>query len=82
MVGGNLTEGLAALDVDNGRLMDALMKAEAQGRPNKVEWSGMEIAAVTKAESIRPALLPGRPQRVETDLEIVQVDVGGSVTQL
>jgi hypothetical protein len=83
MVEGNLAEGLAAMDVDDGNLMDALMKTVAKGRPGRVEWSGMEIAAITKPKPIQqPVLLPGLPQPVETDLEIVQIDLGGGVVQL
>lgn len=40
LANGNLAEGLPAMEVDDGDLMDALMKAVAQGRPNRVEWSG------------------------------------------
>ncbi len=83
MVEGDLAEGLAAMEVDDGNLMDALMKAVAQGRSGRVEWSEMEIAAVTKPKPIQqPVLLPDFPQRVETDLEIMQVDVGGGAVQL
>jgi hypothetical protein len=84
----------------NDNLMDALMKAVAQGRPGpalpapgaqaqvsqvegRVEWSGMEIAAVAKPMPIlQPTLLPDHPQRVESEVDIVQVDVGGGATQL
>jgi hypothetical protein len=83
MVEGNLAEGLAAMEVDDGNLMDALMKTVAKGRPGRVEWSGMEIAAITKPKPIQqPVLLPELPQPVETDLEIVQVDLGGGAVQL
>ena len=46
LVDGDLAEGLAAMEVDDGNLMDALMKAVAKGRPSRVEWSGTEIAAL------------------------------------
>ncbi len=83
MLDGNLAEGLAAMEVDDGNLMDALMKTVAQGRPGRVEWSGMEIAAITKPKPIlQPTLLPDLPRQVETDLEIVQVDVGDGAVQL
>jgi hypothetical protein len=83
MVEGNLAEGLAAMEVDDGNLMDALMKTVAKGRPGRVEWSGMEITAITKPKPIQqPILFPELPQPVETDLAIVQVEVGGGVTQL
>ena len=83
MVEGNLAEGLAAMDVDDGNLMDALMKTVARGRRSRVEWSGMEIAAITKPRPIQqPVLLPNLPQPVETDLEIVQIDLGGGAVQL
>ncbi len=92
MVEGDLAEGLAAMDVDDGNLMDALMKAVSKGRSTRVEpqgpglgtmWSGMEIAAVTKPKPVQqPVLLPDLPQPVEMDLEIVQVDVGGGAVQL
>ena len=82
LVDGDLAEGLAAMEVDDGNLMDALMKAVGQGRPSRVEWSGMEIAAVAKPVPIlQPTLLADHPQRVETEVDIVQVDVGGA-TQL
>ena len=68
----------SAMDVDDGNLMDALMKTVARGRRSRVEWSGMEIAAITKPRPIQqPVLLPNLPQPVETDLEIVQIDLGG-----
>jgi hypothetical protein len=83
LVDGDLTDGLAAMEVDDGNLMDALMKAVSQGRPSRVGWSGMEIAAVAKPVPIlQPALLVDHPQRVETEVDIVQVDVGGGATQL
>jgi hypothetical protein len=42
----------------------------------------MEIAAVAKPMPIlQPTLLADHPQRVETEVDIVQVDVGGA-TQL
>jgi hypothetical protein len=92
MVEGNLAEGLAAMEVDDGNLMDALMKTVAKGRPGRVEpqgyglgtvWSGMEIAAITKPKPIQqPVLLPKLPQPVETELEIVQIDLGGGAVQL
>ena len=82
MVEGNLAEGLAAMDVDDGNLMDALMKAVANGRNRTIEWSGMEIAAVEKV--IPSPQLPlteelAPPPAVE--LEIVSVDLG-QATQL
>jgi hypothetical protein len=83
MVEGNLAEGLAAMEVDDGNLMDALMRTVARNKPHKVEWSGMEIAAITKPKPIQqPVLLPELPQPVETDLEIVQIDLGGGAVQL
>ncbi len=81
LVDGDLAEGLAAMDVDDGNLMDALMKAVSQGRAKRVEWSGMEIAAVTKPV-IQHTLVPELPQRVETDVDIVQVEVGSGAMQL
>lgn len=44
MVDGNLAEGLAAMDVDDGDLMDTLMKAVAGGMKRGRDWSGMEVA--------------------------------------
>jgi hypothetical protein len=83
MVEGDLAEGLAAMDVDDGNLMDALMQAVSQGSSHRIEWSGMEIAAIERPSPIRqPALLPEIPERVEVEIDIVQVDVGGGVTQL
>ncbi len=59
MVDGDLAEGLAAMNVDDGNLMDALMKAVGQGRPGRIEWSGMDLAetnggtsAVEQAEAV------------------------------
>ncbi len=82
----------AGIFLELPNLMDALMKAVAQGRSKRVEsqgsglgtrWSGMEIAAISKLKPIQqPVLLPDFPQQVETDLEIMQVEVGGGVVQL
>ena len=48
-----------------------------------VEWSGMEIAAITTQKPIQQSvLLPELPQPVEADLEIVQIDLGGGAVQL
>ena len=69
------------MEVDDGNLMDALMKAVAKGRPGRVEWSGMEIAAITTS-TVQRSLIPDLPQRIETDVDIVQVDVGDGATQL
>jgi hypothetical protein len=82
MVEGNLAEGLAAMEVDDGNLMDALMQAVANGKNRTIEWSGMEIAAVEKVipspqMPLTEALAP--PPTIA--LEIVAVDLGG-VTQL
>ena len=83
MVDGDLAEGLAAMDMDDGNLMDALMKAVAKGRSAKVEWSGMEIAAIEKlAPQQQPVLLPDYPQPAAFDLDIVQVDLGDETRQL
>ncbi len=83
MVEGDLAQGLAAMDVDDGNLMDALMKAVSKGRSGKVEWSGMEIAAInTPVPNPQPTLLPEMPQRIETNIDIVQLDVGGGAVQL
>lgn len=83
LVDGNLAEGLAAMEVDDGNLMDALMKAVAQGRPGRVEWSGMEIAAIeTPVFNPQPTLLPEHAPPEEVELEIVRVDVGGGAVQL
>lgn len=83
MVEGDLAEGLAAMEVDDGNLMDALMQAVSKGSSCRVEWSGMEIAAIERPSPIRQsALLPEIPERVETDIDIVQVELGGGVTQL
>ncbi|MCB0174234.1 MAG: hypothetical protein KDJ97_27220 [Anaerolineae bacterium] len=82
-VDGDLAEGLAAMDVDDGNLMDALMKAVSKGRRQRVEWSGMEIAAVaTPKPASQPALLPDFPDRHETEVEIVQVELSGGAVQL
>jgi len=74
---------LAAMDMDDGNLMDALMKAVAKGHSAKVEWSGMQIAAIEKSvPNQQPVLLPDYPQPLEFDLDIVQVDLGAGVRQL
>jgi hypothetical protein len=71
------------MEVDDGNLMDALMKAVAKGRPGRVEWSGMEIAAMTTPKPVfQPVLSSDFPERQETDLEIVQVDTEGGAIQL
>lgn len=83
LVEGDLAEGLAAMEVDDGNLMDALMKAVSKGRPHKVEWSGMEIAAIaTPRPEWQPNLLPDVPPRREVEVEIVQVELDGGVVQL
>jgi hypothetical protein len=91
MVDGDLAEGLAAMDVDDGNLMDALMSAVAQGRPQSVlssvegntGWAGMEIAAVAKpVPDPQPALLPDVTAPIDYEVEIVQVERGGGVVQL
>ena len=38
MVDGDLAEGLAAMDLDDGNLMDALMKAVGRGRSKLIVW--------------------------------------------
>ena len=81
LVDGDLAEGLTAMEVDDGNLMDALMKAVSQGRVQRVEWSGMEIAAVTKP-TVQDTLLPDIPRRVETTIDILQIEVEGGATQL
>ena len=84
MVEGNLAEGLAAMDVDDGNLMDALMKAVAKGRPRVAEWSGMQIAQVNRAMSNREprpkSLLPPVTEP-KADLEITEVTVEGGAVQ-
>jgi len=60
--------------------MDALMKAVSRDHSRRVEWSGMEIAAVTKP-TVQDTLLPDIPQQVETEVDIFQIEVGGA-TQL
>lgn len=82
MVEGNLAEGLAAMDLDDGNLMDALMKAVAKGRPRQTAWSGMQVAHVTRP---RPRPHPTQPQRPapepEPDLEISEVALEGGAIQ-
>jgi hypothetical protein len=73
MVEGNLAEGLAAMDVDDGNLMDALMKAVANGRSKAVEWSSMKIAAVEKAVTVQESLLPEVPRVEQTEVEVMGV---------
>ena len=84
MVEGNLAQSLAAMEVDDGNLMDALMKAVAQGRPRVAEWSGMQIAQVSRAmPSSEPRqkslLLPLTEPK--SDLEITEVAVEGGAVQ-
>jgi hypothetical protein len=83
LVEGNLAEGLAAMDLDEGNLMDALMKAVAQGRPKQVEWSGMQVADFTQFVPLphsrpQPAAPPEEP---EATLEISEVALEGGAIQ-
>jgi hypothetical protein len=83
MVEGNLAEGLAAMDVDEDNLMDALMKTVAKKETGKVEWSGMEISAIeTPIPNPQTTLPEFTPPEDTTELEIVQIEVGGGATQL
>lgn len=82
MVEGNLAEGLAAMDVDDGNLMDALMKAVSNGRLKTVEWSGMQIAAIEKSVTVQESLLPEVSLMEHTDVEVLRVDVGDGAEQL
>ena len=76
MVDGNLAEGLAAMEVDDGNLMDALMKTVAQGRPGRVEWSGMEVTTVTKpSRAFRRAKVTKEPAKLKVTK--VKVEGGG-----
>ena len=51
MVDGNLADGLASMDLEDGDLMNALMKAVSRGkRQQKMEWAGMEVASITPVE--------------------------------
>ena len=83
MVEGNLAEGLAAMELDDGNLMDALMQAVAQGRANKTVWQGLPVAEVTA-----PVVFP-KPQREvafpledpETDLAFTEVLVDEGAIQ-
>ena len=46
LVDGNLADGLAVMEMDDGNLMDALMKAVASKDHQPVEWGGMQIASL------------------------------------
>jgi hypothetical protein len=84
LVDGNLAEGLAAMEVDDGNLMDALMKAVAQGRPRRAEWNGMAVAQVVKPALLSPATSkPSVPaDDPAPDLEISEVEVEAGAVQL
>jgi hypothetical protein len=83
MVEGNLAEGLAAMDLDDGNLMDALMKAVASKDHQPIEWSGMQIAGIEAViESPQVPLLPDQPPETHTELELVQVEMDSGVVQL
>ena len=83
LVEGNLAEGLAAMELDDGNLMDALMQVVAKGRANKTVWQGLPVAEVTA-----PVIFP-RPQREvtlpleepETDLAFTEVMVDEGAIQ-
>ena len=82
MVEGNLAEGLASMDLDDGNLMDALMQAVANGRNRTIEWSGMEITAVEKViPSPQMPLSEELAPPPDIALEFVEVDLEG-VSQL
>jgi hypothetical protein len=83
MVEGNLAEGLAAMDLDDGNLMDALMKAVASKDHQPIEWSGMQIAGIEAViESPQAPLLPDQAPETHTELELVQVEMDSGVVQL
>ncbi len=82
MVEGNLAEGLAAMDVDDGNLMDALMKAVANGKKRTIEWSGMEIAAIEKI-ILSPQIPLSEDLAPAPDVEVDIVEVGSNgISQL
>jgi hypothetical protein len=80
LVDGDLAEGLGAMEVDVGNLMDALMKAVAQERSGKVEWGGMEIAAVTVTKPLR-TLRPSKAREETPQPKITKVQVKGGGEQ-
>ncbi len=84
LVDGSLSDGLAAMDVDDGNLMDALMRAVAQKNTGKaVEWSGMQITSTeTNLPSPQPALPEFEEPKPTLELEIVQIVVGEGMQQL
>ena len=63
LVDGNLAEGLAAMDVDDGNLMDALMKAVARGRSKGIEWSGMALAQLNRSPFVKRLSTDGSASR-------------------
>ena len=74
MVDGDLAEGLAAMNVDDGNLMDALMKAVSSGQPRKVEWSGMDISSTDdRAKEVKESRQPPVIYRVPVALDAVQL---------
>lgn len=50
MVDGNLAEGLAAMDADDGNLMDALMKAVSTRK--QIGWDGMQVARASHSKVV------------------------------
>lgn len=80
LVEGILAEGLAAMELDDGNLMDALMKAVAQGRSCRLEWSGMAVAGLAKPLPVaRPKARP--TPEPQPQLEISEVPVGAGAIQ-
>ncbi|MEW5957716.1 MAG: hypothetical protein AB1801_08340 [Chloroflexota bacterium] len=67
----------------NGNLMDALMKAVAQGRPKQVEWSGMQMVEVNQvAPRSQPQLkLTRLLPEPETKIEVTEVAVAKGAIQ-
>jgi hypothetical protein len=81
LVEGNLAEGLAAMDLDDGNLMDALMKAVAKGRARPRQWDGMQVAQVITPLPRSQPVVVKKPPQPQPDLDINEVEVGAGAIQ-
>lgn len=73
MVDGNLAEGLAAMDVDDGNLMDALMKAVSRRKRIGPGWDGMAVTRVREVPDVEIPDLPVLPDVKDPVLKEVKV---------
>ncbi|MEM7034315.1 MAG: hypothetical protein AAF629_32530 [Chloroflexota bacterium] len=96
-VDGDLADGLAAMEVDDSNLIDALMKAVTKRRTNEIVWNGMDVAQVSPAKWIpqqigvenlplfdnadQPTILDIIPD-VEEQLQIRRIPIGNGAVQL